>query len=232
MDELQGGLAERLERAQALAGELADGGALAGELAALRAELVRYEAQRYALRCDEQAREQELWRLAAELAKVRRRNSETAGLYVALHRLHASLDHSEVLQAIEDVVSSLLGCKQMAVFELMGTPPLLIPVRVAGLAPGVVESVRPGEGVVGLVAADGELWMASDQPPFFESGRRLNACVPLAVEGAVIGVVALYALYEHRGPLGASDRELLELIGIHAATALYASRLRQRGRAS
>jgi GAF domain-containing protein len=133
-----------------------------------------------------------------------------------------------VLQAVEDVVASLLGCEQMAVFEVSGSPPVLLPVNVRGLPPGRLGPVRLGEGVVGRVAHSGEVWLAGEGAGFCDERPALSACVPLKVDGEVTGVLALYTLLEHRERLGADDRELLELLSLHAATALYASRLRRR----
>jgi GAF domain-containing protein len=118
----------------------------------------------------------------------------------------------------------------MAVFEMIGSPPLLVPVSVRGLPPGRLESVRPGEGTLGRAVQSGELWLAGEGGAS-PAGERpaLSACVPLKVDGEVTGALALYDLLEHRPPLGADDRELLELLTTHAATALYASRLRRCG---
>jgi len=223
-------LVQLLERVETLAARPGPGTEeLCDALADLRADLARYEAEKYALRCDLEAQQIEVRRLAGALTRARRRGSEAAGLYVATHRLHATLDRAQVLRAVEEIVASLLGCEQMAVFEMMGTPPLLVPVSVTGLAPGTLDSVSPGQGMIGQVAVTGELWMAGEQGPFFEGEHPLTACIPLKVDGEVTGALALYALLEHRGPLGADERELLELLSTHAATALYASRLRLRG---
>jgi GAF domain-containing protein len=215
-----------LEEVESLAA--GKGGPELGEaLTRLRREVVRHETEKYALRCDLEAQEAEIRRLGGALAQSRRRASDAAGLYVATHRLHATLDRGQVLQAVEDVVASLLGCEQMAVFEMTGSPPVLVPVNVRGLPPGRLAAVRPGEGVIGRVAQSGEVWLAGESAGLLEERQALSACVPLKVDGEVTGVLALYALLEHRERLGADDRELLELLSTHAATALYASRLRR-----
>ena len=187
-----------------------------------------YEAEPPALHGELAAREAEARRLAGLLAEARRRAAEPAGLYVATHRLHATLDRGRILQAIEEIVASLLGCEEMAVFELVGTPSVLSPVHVVGMPPGALPQVQPGAGMIGEAAASGEVWLAEGEPRIDEAGRPLTACVPLAVDGDVIGVLALYRLLEHKGRLEPSDRELLELLGTHAGTALYATRLRMR----
>jgi GAF domain-containing protein len=172
--------------------------------------------------------EAEVGRLGAALSQARRRAAEAASLYVAIHRLHSTLDRAQVLLALEGIVASLLGCEQMAVFEMVGSPPVLLPISVVGIRPSTVPNVRLGEGMIGAVAHTGEPWFAGDYGPYDERGHPLTACVPLRVDGAVTGVLALYALLAHRGPLESADRELLDLLGTHAGTALYATRLHMR----
>jgi GAF domain-containing protein len=218
-----------LKEVESLTADAAARAELGDALTRLRREVVRYETEKYALRCDLEALDAEVSRLRSALAQSRRRASDAAGLYVATHRLHATLDRGQVLQAVEDIVASLLGCEQMAVFEMSGSPPLLVPVSVRGLPPGRLESVRPGEGIIGRAVQSGELWLAGEGAAPAGERPALSACVPLKVDGEVTGALALYALLEHRERLGADDRELLELLSTHAATALYASRLRRRG---
>jgi K+-sensing histidine kinase KdpD len=195
------------------------------EMPLLRAQLMRYEAEKYALRCELAAHETEGLRLAGALAQARRQASEAATLYLATHRLHATLDRAQVLRALEEIVASLLGCEQMAVYE-RGEGARLVPVSVRGLAPGAVGPLREGEGAIGRAVLGGEVWLAGlDGEPSSEPG--LTACIPLRVDGEVMGVIALFALREHRAPLGPADRLVVELLSTHAATALAATRGRR-----
>jgi GAF domain-containing protein len=222
-------LAERLERIDRLAADVpSEYGALRGELQALREDVVQYEAGRHALHGEILAREAEVRRLGDALADSRRRGADTASLYVAAHRLHGTLDRGQVLQALEEVVASLLGCEEMAVFELIGTPPVLAPARTVGIEPGTLDTIQPGVGMIGQVAVSGEAWVAGHEPWIDAAGRPLTACIPLKVDGQVTGALALYRLLEHKGRLQPSDLELLDLLGTHAGTALCATRLRMR----
>ena len=212
-----------LERLQSIAA-LPAAQPLRGDLGALLADLVQQEVDLCALRSDLEAAQAEAARLQEAAARARRRASESASLFVATHRLHVSLDRGQVLRALHEIVVSLLGCEQMALFELGAAPPALVPVSLHGLAPGSLENVRVGEGTIGRAAATGQLWTAAPDEERRERGLRLSACVPLKVDGEVTGVLALFALLPHRGPLGPDDTELLLLLGTHAATALFASR--------
>lgn len=167
--------------------------------------------------------EAERARLALALDEARRRSADLASLYVATHRLHSTLDRGRVLQAIEEIVASLLGCEELAVFELIGTPAVLAPVLRAGIPAEQIGIIQLGEGVIGRSVAAGELWLAEQGEG---KNDQLTACVPLKVDGQVTGAIALFGLLEHKGRLESADRELLEVLSTHAATALMATRLR------
>jgi hypothetical protein len=201
-------LIERFEHLASLADALPAADPLRGELQELRAQLVRHEVACHALR--------------GELADL-------ASLFVATDRLHSTLDRDRVLDALQEIVTSLLGCKELAVFELLGTPAVLAPISILGVAPGRIGLVNPGEGVIGRAVLSGETWLGDGrvaEAAGFE--ETLSACVPLKVDGRVTGALALFRLLPRKPRLEESDRELLELLSRHAGTALLASRLRPR----
>ena len=49
--------------------------------------------------------------------------------------------------------------------------------------------------------------------------------VPLSVQGAVVGALVIHKLFEHKAMLRADDRDLLDLLAAHAASALFAARV-------
>jgi GAF domain-containing protein len=165
-------------------------------------------------------------RLSRQVDEQSRRGADLASLYVAAHRLHSTLDRGQVLQAIEEVVASLLGCEELAVFERVGRPEVLAPVFSVGVPPGSLAVIAPGHGRIGDCLVSGELRLGDG------SGEEPVACVPLKVDGGVTGVLVLFRLLDHKGRLEPSDVELLELLSLHAGTALHASRLQGRFRAA
>ena len=51
------------------------------------------------------------------------------------------------------------------------------------------------------------------------------ACIPLVVEGNPIGVIAIERLFQQKEGFTDLDHELFEVLGGHAATAIFAARL-------
>jgi GAF domain-containing protein len=52
--------------------------------------------------------------------------------------------------------------------------------------------------------------------------------VPLRVQDVTVGALVITKLLEHKSNLDEEDRELLDLLGAHAASALFASRVYSR----
>jgi GAF domain-containing protein len=54
--------------------------------------------------------------------------------------------------------------------------------------------------------------------------RRPSACVPMRVDGLVVGAIAIFSLADRKAGLGGADFDLLEMLGTHVGTALAATR--------
>jgi GAF domain-containing protein len=157
--------------------------------------------------------------LREEYGRAASQHAQVAGLLAACHRLHASLDRRAVLTALEDTLTSLVGCEEAAVYELAGEPSRLTLVGALGMATAAVPPL-PEMVLPAMVA--GRLFIAApynaDPPP------RPSACFPLRVDGRVIGAIAFFRLADGRLGLTNDEWGLLDVIGMHAATALLATR--------
>ena len=76
-----------------------------------------------------------------------------------------------------------------------------------------------GDPVVDATLADGVLRLG----PTADS--KALAAVPLRVQNEVVGALVLLKLLDHKPILRAEDRDLLDLLSAHAASALFAARL-------
>ena len=157
--------------------------------------------------------------LRAEYLRAASAHAEAAELLAACHRLHGTLERREVLVAIEDILGSLVGCEQAAVYDLEGEPARLTLVAPFGLAAAEVPPLPPP--VLPAMAA-GRLFIAS--PYGVGAAPRPAACMPLRVDGRVTGAIALIHLRDAKRGLTNAEWETLELIGTHVATALIATR--------
>ena len=193
----------------------------------LQARIALCEAERLSLFRDLGAREAELHSLRDALGQARNRSAEAASLFIAVHRLHSTLDRSQVLQALEEIVASLVGCEEMAVFERQGADAALMPVATVGLAPGTVTPLRAPTGLLQQVLKSGQTWIGDGSGAAI-FGQPVTACVPLNVDGEITGVLVLFRLLSHKMALEPADIELLDVLSQHVGTALYATRAPRR----
>lgn len=152
-----------------------------------------------------------------------RQASRLANLYVAAYQLHASLDPIEVRGAVGEIAVNLLGAGECAlltrldpeipghevsnlVFDAALPPPFDKPRYLGGADPMVDASL-----------ADGTLRFGPAQ------GSRAIAVVPLSAQGSLLGALVVLRLLPHKTGLHTDDRELLDLLGAHAASALLAA---------
>jgi GAF domain-containing protein len=91
-------------------------------------------------------------------------------------------------------------------------------------------NVTVGKGLIGRVAQTGEIYIAgegsSEHALPQEAG--LTACVPLRLEDRVTGVIALFRLLPQKSGIADLDRELFDMLAVHAAVALYCTGLHAR----
>jgi len=169
------------------------------------------------------AAETDVKELAARLVDSEHQAGRLMNLYVATYQLHATLHPSEVQQTIAEIAINLLGSErfvlllkdeevpnecEVALGEAIEDDPLYSSGRYTGGDPMVDESLE--DGVLRLGPYD-------DSPAL--------AAVPLRVHDAVVGALVILKLFDHKPMLRGEDRDLLDLLSAHAASALFAARL-------
>jgi hypothetical protein len=211
----------RLERL--LAGLPAEANALWDDLRAVKQHLSERESALLSLEQHASALQQDLFRCGEELGCAQRRGAQLVGQLVAITRLQSTLERSQVLQALEEVVASLVGCEEMALFEPAPGAAALRVSHVVGISAETLRAQGLADEVLAR-SATGALWLDAARGAGDRAQPSLTACVPLQVDGGRVGALALFRLLEHKPQLEPADVELLELLGVHAAVALLASR--------
>jgi len=215
VDELQ----ETLGRASALLGSLRDMTLPQGGLGA-----DRETAEVRELRRDLDTAELELGEFTDRLVETENQRSRLMNLYVATYQLHATLDLDEVISTIAEISRELLGAEKYVL--LLKDEADSDECEVA-LAAGLDESdhlflgtsYTTGEPTIDRTLEDGVLRVGP------EEGSMALAAVPLTVQGAVVGALGILKLLDHKPALTAGDRDLLDLLAAHAASALLAARI-------
>lgn len=143
-------------------------------------------------------------------------------LYVAIHQLHCTLDPKEVNLAIAEIAVDLLGAESYI---------LLLRDEQAD---EFVVSLESGFGSLNNKPLTGTPYEGSDrlidsaiergvvQIDDDESSGAI-AAVPLRMEASIIGVLAIFKVFDHKTANLYQDRELLDLLSVHAGSALMAA---------
>ena len=163
---------------------------------------------------------------ASKYLEVEEENNNLANLYVASYQLHSTLDFSEVLRIVLEIVINLIGAEKFSIILIDDRTNELVPVATEGMAISDAPKVKIGEGIIGKVAREGESFFAEN---LMEAGEYNPfapiVCIPLKIKEHVIGVLSIYKLFTQKAGFSNVDYELFNLLAGHAATAIFSSRL-------
>jgi GAF domain-containing protein len=176
--------------------------------------------------------EEENRRYAEQYVVLEQKNTHLANLYVASYRLHETLSREEVLSILQEIVVNLIGCEQHAIYELSEGGDALRLLAGMGIDEARCKQVRLGDDEVSRKLAAGEVFVAPGAPVTVAGHpHRLTASVPLRLAGKTTGAIALYRLLPQKPGVEDIDRELFELLAVHAGMALHTTKLHQASRA-
>jgi hypothetical protein len=169
--------------------------------------------------------ESDVKEIASRLVDSEHQGGRLMNLYVATYQLHATLEPPEVQATIAEIAINLLGADQFVLLlrrdEGEGYE---IALREGSYDGGVVslydgDSYKGGDPMVDLTLKDGVLRLG----PTAES--QALAAVPLRVQNDIVGALVVLKLLDHKPILRSEDRDLLDLLSAHAASAMFAARL-------
>ncbi len=180
----------------------------------------RVEALEGELSAGERDREE----LTSRLVEAEHQLGRLMNLYVATFQLHATLDPTEVQATIAEIAVDLLGAERFVLLlRSEGTSECEVALsRGLDQDPSGLyarEKYLGGDPLVDAALEDGVLRMGPDE---FSD---VIAAVPLRVQDAIVGVLVVLKLFDHKTILRAEDRDLLDLLAAHAASALFAARV-------
>jgi hypothetical protein len=157
-------------------------------------------------------------RLREERQRAASKHARVAGMLAACHRLHSTLDRAAMLIALNEALAGLVGCEEAAILERRGRGEFTV-----AACFGIPERVLLpfSEAILGSMRA-GKLFVGVPDPA--ASPRRPSACIPMWVDGVVVGAIAIFRLADRRPGLSGADFDLLEMLGAHVGTALVATR--------
>jgi nitrate/nitrite-specific signal transduction histidine kinase len=172
--------------------------------------------------------ESENKQFADRYLEIEEENNNLANLYVASYQLHSTLDPSEVLRVIVEIVINLIGAEVFCVYVCPEDSKQLEPVAAEGADLDLFPELEIGRGPVGEAVESGTVVCREAESGV--SGPEAATSVPivsipLRVDGLPVGAIAVHSLLQQKSGFSALDHELFTLLAGHAATAIFASRL-------
>lgn len=169
------------------------------------------------------AAEADVKELASRLVDSEHQAGRLMNLYVATYQLHATLHPSEVQQTIAEIAINLLGAERFVLLLKDEEQPeeceVALSESIEDEALYADGRYQGGDPMVDGSLEDGVLRLG----PY--EGSPALAAVPLRVHDAVVGSLVVLKLFDHKPMLRGEDRDLLDLLSAHAASALFAARL-------
>mgnify|MGYP001210820366 CR=1 FL=1 len=168
--------------------------------------------------------EQENREFAEHMVHVEEVNNNLSNLYIASSRLHSEMKRSTVSEVIKEIIINFIGAEKFAVLLQKEGSELFEYEAGEGFDDQEFPTIRPGEGLIGRVANEGESYF-SDEKVGEGSDDPLNPLVviPLNIHGKTTGVLAIYRLFTQKEEFEAIDYQLFSMLAEHAATALFSA---------
>lgn len=197
------------------------------EIESLKGVISHLEEEKNALINRYKAVEDENKDFAARYLEVEEENNNLANLYVASYQLHSTLDFTEVLTIVVEIIINLIGTDQFGILLIDEMTNELSMVASEGVDNIKNKKIKIGDGIIGNVVKTGESYFESDIENFIpKSELHPIVCIPLKIKEYIIGVIAIFSLMEQKNKkLTKIDYELLSMLAGHAATAIFSSKL-------
>jgi hypothetical protein len=169
------------------------------------------------------ALEAENRQFAGRYVEIEEENNNLANLYVASYQLHSTLDLSEVLKIIIEIVINLVGAEIFCVYVHDEKTGMIEAVAAEGDEVPAFPSMPLGHGRVGGTVVSGETLCDETGGPVDYASPIVS--IPLRVDDMPIGAIAIFKVLAQKGTFSPLDHELFTLLAGHAATAILAARL-------
>jgi GAF domain-containing protein len=197
---------------------------------AFQHELAALHEDRARLKSEVARLERHVSELAIELATADEKVGDLQKLILAAQRLDACADRAAVLEALRDIVITVIGSDDFVILAMDDDGCTLWPILGVGQSGAACGPLLVTDDLVATAFRSGRRVIA---PPRGASGGPARAdtvaCVPLTSGSRKVGMLVLFTLLAHRAELRRNDVDVLDFLSAHAATALQIADLRAAG---
>jgi hypothetical protein len=144
----------------------------------------------------------------------------------ARKRLRECKDQKNACEIVREIVSNLLGCEEMALFEVDRKQQKLALIWSFGVEPGKLHLPQrlSDSALSGVLAGDARIAQVCGHVGSAGDKDKASAFVPIQFGGQTAGVLALLRLLPQKTNLDGTDRALLGVISSEAGRPLFGRR--------
>lgn len=165
----------------------------------------------------------------ARQMEIEQEVNDLANLFIATVQLHTSLSPRRVVRHLRDMCGQLVGAHSFAIYLVDEGREFAVPIASEFLDETTLVPVRLGHGIIGDACLTGlqRIREISGGAAALGSIDDPLAVIPMLVEGQPVGAIAIVSLLGQKDGWASVDRELFQILGGQAGTALIAAHLYQ-----
>ncbi len=183
---------------------------------------LRREHDELRRRLDEVASETEQYK--ARYALIEEENDRLVNLFVSAYQLHSTLEFSEVVQVIIEILLNFVGAGRFALLIWDSDAERFRPLQAYGLPVTDVPDYARDAAALGPSVQSGKPHLEPESPDGW-SVERPRVCIPLHLGEEIAGLITIFSYLEQKEALSPIDQELFGLIGDHGGVVLESARL-------
>jgi hypothetical protein len=191
----------------------------------LAARIERLEQEKRDLLSRSERAEAATTQISERAHEIESEFANLANLFVASNQLHGSLSPRGVTRRIKEVLAQLVGAERYAIYLARPDAAELVPIASEGVSGDRLTSLRVEGSPIGRVFRTGTSLVDEEGDPSRGTLETPAACIPLAVDEKVVGVIAIFSTLTQKTRFDTVDFELFKLLGQHAAAALVSASL-------
>jgi hypothetical protein len=162
--------------------------------------------------------------------QIERHHFLLARLSTASALLLESLDQGDIFETIGEIIATLIGSDEVAIFNYFPTQETFTLAWSVGVEASTLEPFESGAGMFGRAVHQSMSQYRERQPVavLLPWEKDLTACIILKSSAGLVGVIAIFGLFAEKNSLEWADYELLKFLETYAAVAVQFQRLREK----
>ncbi len=197
---------------------------LKDRIALLEKEKANLQKEIEIQRKESAAMEEENREFAERYIQVERQNSDLISMYVASYQLHATLNYEEVIKTVKDITINMMGGESFAVYLIDNANKQLIQIAEEGMEELDIPTPRLDDEIIEQVFHSNSAKLVENKAEYSD-GTEPIAYLPLTLGEEPFGIIIIYKLLIQKEGFKELDYELIELLGKHAASAIYSAKI-------